>query len=151
MMKPRCTAIETRAEIVVEPRRMPSMAIRLAVLQRQISRFSDYRPDPRLPLKKEYVRALVRATCNMCADALETVEFDHILPLNLGGRTAVDNLQALCRACHKVKCRADIRIIAKAKRQKRAAELGRGRKPKGKIAGSSKTMQSRPFQKRKLR
>lgn len=35
--------------------------------------------------------------------AHRTMEFDHIIPLNKGGKTTVDNLQILCRRCNRSK------------------------------------------------
>lgn len=120
-------------DVEIEKRKAIPIAIRLAVLQRQIDPYKPYYPDPSLPASKEYRRCLVLASCDDCAGPLNDPEFDHTLPIALGGRTTVDNLTAKCGACHKRKTKIDVRMIAKAARQKRAAEEGRGRKPKGKI------------------
>lgn len=37
----------------------------------------------------------------------EGFEVDHIIPIRDGGTNLTSNLQTLCRACHKRKCRAD--------------------------------------------
>jgi hypothetical protein len=58
------------------------------------------------------------------------VEFDHVIPLGLGGSNATDNWAALCPACHRSKTREDLRAIAKAKRRKRFQETGRSRAPR---------------------
>ena len=51
-------------------------------------------------------------------------EVDHVLPLELGGADHIDNMQALCRPCHRQKTRDDVRRIAKARRiRKREAGL----------------------------
>lgn len=47
----------------------------------------------------------------------ETVEWDHILPLGLGGTNMPDNFQGVCTGCHKDKTRTDIRMMRKADRQ----------------------------------
>lgn len=57
-------------------------------------------------------------------------EFDHVVPLGLGGGNDPNNWAALCPYCHKRKTRADLRRIAKAKRQRRYHETGRSRAPR---------------------
>lgn len=37
--------------------------------------------------------------CMQCA-ATSYLEFDHVIPLSMGGATSLDNLQILCRACN---------------------------------------------------
>lgn len=37
--------------------------------------------------------------CVQCRDR-QYLEFDHVIPIHLGGATSVDNLQILCRACN---------------------------------------------------
>jgi 5-methylcytosine-specific restriction endonuclease McrA len=49
-------------------------------------------------------------------------EFDHVLPLELGGDDDLDNVQALCIPCHKAKTREDIKRIRKAARLRRDAD-----------------------------
>ena len=57
--------------------------------------------------------------CAECAHDLDAlvVEFDHILPLALGGTNDIENFQALCRPCHLGKTGTDITRISKADRQ----------------------------------
>lgn len=78
----------------------------------------------------------------------EAVEWDHIVPVALGGGNNIENLQGLAPACHAKKTRgttmgerlkSDVFTIAKAKRI--ARKLVGGGKPKAKI-------QSRGFDKR---
>ena len=48
------------------------------------------------------------------------VEFDHILPLALGGESVLANAQALCKTHHKLKTsKGDVPRIRKADRQRR--------------------------------
>ncbi len=68
-------------------------------------------------------------TCLGCANPLRDVEFDHVVPLGLGGANAPDNWAALCPKCHRRKSIADLKRIAKAKRQRRFHETGRSRAP----------------------
>lgn len=57
--------------------------------------------------------------CAECAHDLDgvKVEFDHILPLALGGTNDLENFQALCRPCHREKTGGDVARISKADRQ----------------------------------
>jgi 5-methylcytosine-specific restriction endonuclease McrA len=41
-------------------------------------------------------------TCVQCGDAFE-LQFDHIIPIALGGATTVENLQVLCGPCNRTK------------------------------------------------
>lgn len=68
--------------------------------------------------------------CAGCDTDLEQVEYDHVIPLGLGGSNAPDNWAALCPGCHRSKTRKDLRQIAKAKRQRRFHETGRSRAPR---------------------
>ena len=64
------------------------------------------------------------AACTQKIDAGKVWDIDHILPLALGGTNEPDNLQILCRSCHKTKtARFDVPRIAKTKRLK-ARHLG---------------------------
>jgi len=65
--------------------------------------------------------------CLGCQRKLESVEFDHIIPLALGGLNSSDNWAALCAPCHRTKTVQDLKRIAKAKRQRRFHEFGKGR------------------------
>ena len=44
-------------------------------------------------------------------------EYDHILPVALGGEPTLANCRAICAACHKLKTAEDIGRIRKADRQ----------------------------------
>ena len=48
--------------------------------------------------------------CNNCRKTLVDREFecDHIIPLANGGKNTVENLQALCKNCHKNKTSIEI-------------------------------------------
>ena len=66
----------------------------------------------------------------ICSDCTRKIEagnawdIDHILPLAMGGTNATENLQILCRPCHRSKTtQSDIPRIAKTKRLK-ARHLG---------------------------
>lgn len=49
-------------------------------------------------------------------------EYDHRVPLGLGGDSSLENLQVICSQCHRIKTHEEDRpIMAKADRQKKAA------------------------------
>ena len=60
--------------------------------------------------------------CERCGEKEDPLEADHIVPLALGGKDAMENLQCLCSHCHMLKTRRDVSAIAKAKRIKRKHE-----------------------------
>lgn len=47
--------------------------------------------------------------CNICKNNLEDREFDidHIIPIAIGGKNTIDNLQPLCKSCHKEKSKTE--------------------------------------------
>jgi len=68
-----------------------------------------------------------KGTCQAChitIQAGQAWDIDHIIPLALGGTNEPNNLQILCRPCHRAKTsNSDIPKIAKTKRLK-AKHLG---------------------------
>ena len=72
----------------------------------------------------------------------QAVEYDHMLPLALGGADTLENMQALLVDHHKAKTRDDIKRIRKADRQKKYHETGRSRARRG------PPLQGRGFDKR---
>lgn len=58
--------------------------------------------------KRESLRAqafrMYGKTCNYCGDI--GLEVDHVIELASGGEDSIDNLQVLCKQCHKVKTAA---------------------------------------------
>ena len=68
-----------------------------------------------------------KGLCSICSlkiDAGKSWDIDHILPLALGGTNDLENLQILCRSCHRSKtAKDDVPRIAKTKRLK-ARHLG---------------------------
>ena len=77
---------------------------------------------------KAELRALQQGRCAECDRFMEDIEWDHILPLCLGG-TNDFNWQGLCRPCHVEKTRREAGMRAKADRQ-RAYHEGT-KKPRG--------------------
>lgn len=66
------------------------------------------------------------ADCAWPVGGAAGLEWDHITPLKMGGEDALENLQPLCRPCHRAKTRLDAGHIAKAKRMRqRMAGIGK--------------------------
>lgn len=64
--------------------------------------------------------------CRMCQvqiDGTTGLEWDHRVPLALGGEDALSNLDPACVRCHRLKTKTDVAQIAKSTRQ-RQANLG---------------------------
>lgn len=75
------------------------------------------------------------AECKAKIDMKNQPEWDHVIPLALGGTDTLDNLQPLCRPCHRAKTGTDKGHIAKAGRMNRRA-AGIGRTVKHPLPGS---------------
>ena len=73
---------------------------------------------PRKVLAQGFLRA--GGCCEKCHARLKTGESegDHILPCALGGDNSLENLQILCKVCHKEKTKNDVRSVRKADRQR---------------------------------
>lgn len=56
--------------------------------------------------------------CEDCGAKLfpGNVEYDHVIPASEGGGNDLGNLQCLCRACHGVKTKQDVKDIARIRR-----------------------------------
>lgn len=101
---------------------------------------------------KEAIIARYNGICPLCDKPLVgRIEFDHILPLALGGLDEPSNLQPVhTDGCHKTKTADDVKRIRKADRMggKRGSQYRR-RKLHGPQLKSRKTSwPSRPFEKR---
>lgn len=60
--------------------------------------------------KRRRNEAVFRAHGYLCATPgclFAAAEVDHVKPLHKGGREAPDNLQALCRSCHRAKTKRE--------------------------------------------
>lgn len=112
---------------------------------KQPRRCKRMRPSPAL---KAWLRAAQSDRCLGCDSLLDgAVEFDHVIPLALGGANRAENWAALCKRCHRTKTAADLKRIAKAKRQRRYHETGRSRAPSQGWAAASHFRASRQFSK----
>ena len=70
------------------------------------------------------------------------VQFDHVIPDARMGMNDLDNCEALCIACHKVKTKADVKRIRKSDRQ-RDRDTGVIR-PKGTLKGAGFAKSAKP-------
>lgn len=73
---------------------------------------------------KETLLAKQDGKCGLCGQELcGRIDWDHIIPLALGGPDTPENLQAVhAEGCHSEKTKTDVKRIAKAKRM--AGETG---------------------------
>jgi hypothetical protein len=80
----------------------------------------------------------------------DAIEFDHRIPLALGGEDTLENLRAVLAVAHARKTKGDIWQIAKMKRQR--GDTGqRARRARRKAEGKGPLMQGRGFDKTKTR
>ena len=75
------------------------------------------------------------ADCECKVGGAAGLDWDHIIPLELGGDDEVENLQPLCKVCHKAKTRGDVKAIRKSERQRQRAS-GIKRTTRSTIPGS---------------
>lgn len=115
--------------------------------------------DERKAIPKAWKEAARARTDGMCARlecmVTEGLEYDHALPLGLGGKHRADNIQPLCKIHHRQKTDRDIKLIAKAKRmagttgQRARREKRGGSSIKSRVNGfppkGSVKLQSRPM------
>lgn len=85
--------------------------------------------------RKQRAEIALRAggKCEKCGAHLKTGEgqADHVLPVEFGGASEIENGEWLCVPCHKIKTAGDVRAIRKGDRQ-RDRHIG-AVKPKGTI------------------
>ena len=68
-------------------------------------------PEPRRnlkPIDKQYIFHRQGSRCNFCHDVIQLYPYpncdaDHVIPISLGGKTNVENMQLLCVTCHRFK------------------------------------------------
>lgn len=78
-----------------------------------IGRNDDTAIPPRVKLRV-YHRA--EGKCAKCGNEGWAGEYDHAIPIILGGENRESNLQLLCVPCHKAKTRLDVKLKAKVAR-----------------------------------
>lgn len=67
---------------------------------------------------KERIARKAEDCCQKCGTPIagKRAEFDHVIPLILGGQHRESNLQLLCTPCHAAKTKLDVRLKAKVAR-----------------------------------
>jgi 5-methylcytosine-specific restriction enzyme A len=100
---------------------------------------------------KEEMLARFNGNCGICGEPLSgRIDWDHILPLALGGLDEPSNIQPVhADGCHKTKTADDVKRIRKADRMggKRGSQYAR-RKRNGPQLKSNSKLATRPFQKK---
>ncbi len=118
-------------------------------MSRSVTEWIGKSDDVAIPLRvKERV---ARAADDLCVKCDRKVggrlrpEFDHAVPLILGGKNCESNIQLLCHECHGAKTKLDVKLKAKVARVRTKLALGiapkKGRPmPGSKASGLRKRM-----------
>lgn len=97
---------------------------------------------------KEEMLARFNGNCGLCGQPLcGRIDWDHIIPLALGGPDTPENLQPVhAEGCHSEKTKQDIKRIRKADRQAgRTGQYARRKKRGHGLIRSNPSIASRPF------
>lgn len=65
---------------------------------------------------KDRVAARFKDCCGQCGEPIDEkrpADYDHVIPLCIGGEHRESNLALVCRSCHAVKTKRDVKIKAK--------------------------------------
>lgn len=95
------------------------------------------------PTQKAEIVSRQNHECPECCKSLTgaaRVEWDHILPLALGGEDEPENIQCLHARCHRLKTNSDVGRIAKSDRMG-----GKTGQRKRRLTGATQKIPSRPF------
>ena len=79
------------------------------------------KPEPRKSLRMIDKQQLIREQhykCNFCENKISLYPYsntdaDHIIPICLGGKTNMDNMQLLCISCHREKSACELKCHVK--------------------------------------
>ena len=88
---------------------------------REVPEWIGQNDDAKIPDRVK-IRVYCKADgkCAVCKLSILSGQYDHIIPLVLGGEHRETNLQWLCKPCHKSKTALDVKLKAKVARvQKR--------------------------------
>ena len=87
-----------------------------------IGPIDNLKPEPRRTVSihdKRNIMSIQKHSCNFCEQKISLGEFncdlDHIIPINISGKTTIENLQFLCVSCHRKKTslenRGDLKLV----------------------------------------
>ena len=89
-------------------------------MSRSVPEWIAKHDDAAIPARvKDRVMLAANSVCLCCQREIARglrPEFDHIVPLILGGEHRESNLQMLCHECHGLKTRLDVKLKAKVAR-----------------------------------
>jgi 5-methylcytosine-specific restriction protein A len=93
-------------------------------MSRSVPEWIGKTDDSAIPVRvKLRVHAKAEGLCAKCGVEAATGQYDHIIPLIIGGENRESNLQFLCTPCHKAKTKLDVKLKAKVARV-RSRHLG---------------------------
>jgi 5-methylcytosine-specific restriction enzyme A len=108
-------------------------------MSRTVPEWIGSNDDTAIPARvKLRIHTKAEGKCATCGNAPLFVQFDHTIPLILGGENRESNLRILCVPCHKAKTKLDVKLKAKVARV-RKRHLG---------IRKTSTLQSRGFEPR---
>jgi len=84
------------------------------------------------------------ADCGCKVGGSAGLDWDHVIPLELHGDDEIENLQPLCKVCHKAKTAGDVKSIRKAERMRQRSS-GIKRTTRSVIPGSKASGLKRKF------
>lgn len=106
-----------------------------------------------IPTRKAFPVSVKRAVMERSGGCCEKagcpnagVEYDHVVPVALGGKSDELNCTLLCRDCHQKKTALDVKMIAKADRAGGRSGQWK-RRMKAKAKGTYRPIPNRGFQK----
>lgn len=89
-------------------------------MTRTVEEWIGRNDDAKIPDRvKERIAMRASDCCQQCGRSIGgklRAEFDHIIPLILGGKHAEGNLRLVCNECHALKTKRDVKLAAKVKR-----------------------------------
>lgn len=111
-------------------------------LKEWIAASPDTAVPPRVKLR---IYEKFKGRCATCEGKIITgPQYDHIIPLVLGGENRETNLQLLCKGCHQIKTGVDV-AQKSLERRKKAKHLGIKTKTTRPIMGSKASGWKRGF------
>jgi 5-methylcytosine-specific restriction protein A len=89
-------------------------------MSRSVPEWIAKRDDDAIPPRvKDRIAADAEGRCKTCTRAITgklRAEFDHMIPLIIGGSHRENNIQLLCHECHAAKTKLDVKLKAKVAR-----------------------------------